>query len=214
MKNIVLLAPQTAAGVSTIALNLGIGLTHLNNRVILASANARLFEWLNSPGSREDSLLDRNQGLIWQPLSESNILKEIQDKEAEYSLYAAPDRDWLDVFLSRNSALVFCVFDTNNADISAIMGLNQYLHKIRPDKQGIDLIVPNKVKPGEWSGNSQIIFDLAECLGWEAIADPIPHCEALHDLPKEHMSVWELPPQYSNRRNAFQSLVERVLEMA
>ena len=207
-------APQPGAGVNTIALNLGIRLTHFQNRVCLSSGCARLADWLNRPGQRENSLLERNPGFSWQLLSGHEPHNEaIANGSFDYHLYVPAGQNWPADFPIQDRLLVICVVDGNQTDRSGIMALNQYLKEVRPDGQGLDLLVPNKVKPGEWSGNSQLIFDLAEDLGWEKIADPLPYCEALHDLPKEHASVWELPAQYKNRRAVFQSLVDRVLEM-
>jgi len=213
VKNIVLLATRPGAGVHTIALNLGIGLTHFQKKVFLASDCVRLADWLNSPGHRENSLLDRNPAFSWQLLSDHNYDEAIASGSLDYRLYLQHGKNWPAGFPSQDRILALCVIDVSKADLPGIMALNQYLQEVRPDGRGIDLLVPNKVKPGEWSENSQLIFDLAEDLGWEKIADPIPHCEALHDLPKEHTSVWELPAQYNNRRAAFQRLVDRVLEM-
>lgn len=214
MVNIVLLAPRPGAGVNTIALNLGIGLSHFKNKVLLTSNYASLADWLGGSGNKESSLLQRNPAFSWRSLSDNNasVSQDIASG-MDYCLYVPPHKDWLAGFLNKYPALVLSVIDGNQANLPEIMALNLYLKEIRPDGRGMDLVVPNKVKPGEWSENSRLIFDLAEDLGWDKIADPIPHCEALHDLPREHMSVWELPPQYKNRRAAFQSLVDRVLEL-
>ncbi|MEQ8174266.1 MAG: hypothetical protein ABRQ26_04270 [Syntrophomonadaceae bacterium] len=212
MENIVLVAPRPGAGVNTIALNLGIGLTHYKTRVLLSSGYTRLSDWLGSPGNRENSLLERNPIFNWRLLSGDFYSDATVNDTFDYRLYVPTDKEWLDGFLMKYPALVLCVIDGNKPDLPGIMALNRHLNDARPDGKGIDLVVPNKIKPGEWSENSQLIFDLAEDLGWEKIVDPVPHCEALHDLPKEHTSVWELPAQYNNRRAAFQSLVDRVVE--
>lgn len=214
MVNIVLLAVRPGAGVNTIALNLGIGLSHYKNKVLLTSSYVSLSDWLGCGGTRESSLLQRNPAFSWRLLSDNNgsISQDIASG-MDYCLYVPPHKEWLAGFLNIFPALVLSVIDGSQAVLSDIKALNDYLKNLRPDGRGIDLVVPNKVKPGEWSENSQLIFDLAEYLGWDKIADPIPHCEALHDLPREHMSVWELPAQYKNRRAAFQSLVDRVLEL-
>lgn len=213
MHNIVLVAPRSGAGVNTIALNLGIGLTHYKTRVLLSSGYTRLSDWLGSPGNRENSLSDRNPTFNWGLLSGGFCSEAIVNDTFDYCLYVPTDKEWLDGFLMKYPALVLCVIDGNKPDLTGILALDQYLRNARPGGTGIDLVVPNKVKPGEWRENSQLIFDIAEHLGWDKIADPIPHCEALHDLPGEHMSVWELPAQYNNRRAAFQSLVNRIIEM-
>lgn len=210
MNNIILLSPLPGAGVNTIAVNLGIGLTHCAYKVCLLSGYARLSDWLSSPGNKPGSLLERNPEFSWHKPSEEYSFQKVL---FNYQLYVPETRDLLTEFVGKYTTLILCVIDDNQANLPEILAINQYVRSIRQDTRGVDLVIPNKIKPGEWSDNSQLIFELAEDLGWEKVADPIPYCEALHDLPKENQSVWDLPAQYKNRQAAFRSLVDRVLEM-
>lgn len=212
MESIILLSPQSGAGVNTIAVNLGIGLARADSVVRLLSNYDRLSDWLTSPGNKHNSLLDRNPCFDWQSPS-SNTSGFTAGKTIDYLLHVPQSREMLAALLNNHTTLILCVIDGANGDIKTVLDLEEYVKTIRKDAGGIDLIVPNKIKPGEWSENSQLIFDLAEELGWDKIADPIPYCEAIHDLPKENQSVWELPSQYKNRQAAFQSLVDKILEM-
>lgn len=80
--------------------------------------------------------------------------------------------------------------------------------QLRASKSAISLIVPNKINTKEWDKNSRQLFALAEYFGFEMIADPIPHCERIHDLPLGGQTVWSIKQE--NIKDAFNRLLEVV----
>ena len=75
----------------------------------------------------------------------------------------------------------------------------------------MDLIISNKINTKEWEHNSQQLFALGDYFGYETLADPIPHCERIHDLPLTGWTVWDL--QQENLKSAFTRLVATVEEL-
>jgi hypothetical protein len=59
----------------------------------------------------------------------------------------------------------------------------------------------------EWLG----VRTAAHYFGYERIADPIPHCERLHDLSLEGHTVWEISQE--NLQDAFLRLIQVVESM-
>lgn len=213
MTPLLLLSPSPRAGVCTVSVNLAAGLTKAGNDVLLISLedDQRLEQWLESVANASGSLLDRHPGLKWLRLEKADY--RLHDTErADYLLIMAGNMERTQAVLREIPARTVCVMDGTEHNSLDIMGLDERLRRLAPASRGIDLLVPNKVQPGEWEESSRLLLNLGEQLGWDKVADPLPYCEAIHDLPLEGKTVWELPAQYSNRQAAFQSLVEQVLQ--
>lgn len=206
MKELIFLSPKPGGGVHTIAVNLAIGLSNQKLHVQLLSIYKGLDQWLKNTGSKPDTLLDRNTGLTW---IQDDLDPGDYPDGIDFLLFIPNEKEGLKKSLARKNAQVLCVIDMTSDNINNIAKVSQAVKDIDPLRD-IALFIPNKVKPGEWEQSSAMVFELAEKYGWEKIADSIPYCEAIHDLPKEKQSVWELPDNYSNRKAAFQSLVDAV----
>ena len=94
------------------------------------------------------------------------------------------------------------------------LGLSRTLQQklgVEDDARPVDLIISNKINTKEWEHNSQQLFALGDYFGYETLADPIPHCERIHDLPLTGWTVWDL--QQENLKSAFTRLVATVEEL-
>lgn len=203
MKELIILSSRPGAGVNTIAVNLAVGLARLNYRVYVVTMCEQIVQWLTS-SNIQTALPDGNPGFI--------VQEQWPDQEADYLLYIPQTKEDISKILQHWPYLVLCVIDEGKDDLKELVSLNHYLQNILDKSKGIDVIVPNKIKPGDWE-SIKFIDNLAQEFGWDQIADSIPFCEAIHDLSKENKSVWDLPKQYSNRQAAFLSLVEKVVEL-
>lgn len=208
MKKYIFISPRPGSGVNTVAVNLAVGLTRMKFSVCLVSSNEKLSEWLTGPEGSQRTLLARNPDLTWVYQTHANI-----DCPADYLFYIpATPEEVAKALKNRRDALIFCIMDLGD-DLLSINNINQYVANMDEISRGIDLFIPNKVKPGEWEKSSAFLMELASQFGYERIADTLPYCEAIHDLAKERQSVWDLPDNYSNRKAAFQRLAENVLEL-
>ncbi|MGI6435757.1 MAG: hypothetical protein ACOX0F_10400 [Syntrophomonadaceae bacterium] len=212
MKPILLLSPHPGAGVATVSVNLAAGLIEAGNKVLLVSMgeDPRLKQWLEKAVDARGSLLSRHPGLVWQQFPDEADFRLGDGEYPDYLLIMAGSIDKIQAVIQETPALILCIIDGVKHSCEDIMALDQQLKRITSASRGIDLLVPNKVQPGEWEESSRLLLCLGEQWGWERVADPLPYCEAIHDLPLEGKTVWELPAQYSNRQAAFQSLVEQV----
>ncbi|HWP95690.1 MAG TPA: hypothetical protein VN426_02490 [Syntrophomonadaceae bacterium] len=216
MRIIFLLASQTGTGVNTIAVNLASGLARSSYRVLLSGAcvDPGLIAWLEGPGNDQAELLKKFSGLEWRRKFELADLETTFDHLYDYLIYIpGKDKEHLGSMI-KHQALTICVIDAGKDDADSIISMDEKFRRLCGGTKGFDLLVSNKVRPGEWDKSSTLIFDLAGQLGWDKLADPIPYCEAIHDLAMENKSVWDLPSQYSNRQEAFQRLVQRVVELS
>jgi len=216
MKSILLGSGRPGAGIITIAINLAIGLVRRGYRVLLASAqtNRTLTTWLKGTEERPAGLLTEYPSLKWydQPFNFTE-LKTHNGKFYDYLLFIGGAEIELIKQWQEKPPPVLWIVEVGNDYIEEIVAIDRELRQGYGKTTGIDLVVPNKAHPGEWKKTSEWVFDLGDRLGWEKVADPIPYCEAIHDLPQEHKSVWELPDYYNNRKEAFQHLVEKVIQL-
>lgn len=207
MKSFLLFSPQPRAGVGTVAVNLATALGEAGYKVLLAGtdANTRCRQWL-------DTLLERHPNLSWHAVPRLDDLQLDDERRTDYLLVMAGNIEDARGLPRGMPFRVICIIAGTEHSCEDIVGLDLQLRQITPTSRGIDLLVHNMVHSGEWEESGRLLLCLGEKWGWEKIADPLPHCEAIHDLPLEGKTVWELPPQYSNRRAAFQSLVDQVLQ--
>ncbi|MEA1962093.1 MAG: hypothetical protein U9N81_12650 [Bacillota bacterium] len=78
-------------------------------------------------------------------------------------------------------------------------------------KRGINLVLPTKINTNEWESNTNNLFAIGDYFGYERIADLLPFCERIHDLPKDGKTVWQL--RQKNIQDAFNRLLERVEDL-
>lgn len=213
MKNLLLMSLHPGAGVNTIAANLAIGLARLDYHVLLGSTQpySTLADWLEGSQHTRPGLLLNYPRLIWAKQVAASEITTRTTEPYDYSLYIIAKNEvvietWID-----DASRVVCVVNVEEDNTMGVIALDQEIRQQSGNVRGVDLVVLNKVLPGEWEKSSGMMLDLGQHLGWEKVADPIPFCEAIHDLPRQNQSVWELPSQYSNRKEAFQRLVETVV---
>lgn len=215
MTIILLFTSRPGAGANTIAVNLATGLIRHSYRVLLSGAceNPGLGSWLEGPEDGQTGLLKKNPGLKWRRQLKAVALDEVVNEGCDIFIYIMgkglePLKYW-----ASHRILTICTIEAGKVDFNNIIILDENIRHFSGGAKRLDLVVSNKVQPGEWNQNSNFIFELAEHLGWDRMADPIPYCEAIHDLSLDNKSIWDLPSQYRNRQDAFQRLVERVLEL-
>jgi len=220
MLTLALLSPGPGSGKTTVLVNLGIGLQRKGYRILLATVGSDhiIHPWLGPIGQKAIG-----PRLIIETTSH-NVDLFIMPDNNEYSSYLNIAEDFYDyILVDASSDLATVCKETIAANIimtcieagledNRIFELEIQLRQLSQGARGIDLIVPSKARAGEWEANALQLTVLAEYFGEDRIADFIPFCEAIHDLPGEKKSVWDLPQHYSNRKQAFDHLVNKVLD--
>lgn len=215
------LSPVPRSGKTTILVNLAVGLQRKQHRVLIASGqnDSVIRNWLNpmnqveiAPGfAIEGSALgvdffikpDHDSYLTY-----PDILKDSYDY---ILLDAGSDQNILGSEIMGSDIIIACV--EAGASNNHILELENRLRELSNGSRGIELVVPAKARMGEWERNVEHLMALTEHFGADRIADFIPFCEAIHDLPRENKAVWDLPEHYGNRKQAFDRLVDNVLKL-
>lgn len=213
MKIITILSSTPGCGKTTMAVNLASGLARQSYTVLLI-------------GLEDDSLLHQ-----WTEIASTDFLKPEKscfDVDILFNQFGqldlgehpgydyiiidagSPNKTWESVL--RNTGLIIGCIEAGTGDVSLLANLDNYILDLTNQDKRIDLVVPYKARTAEWDNNFKQFSELAEYFGESRVADMIPFCEAIHDLPQEKKSVWDLPPQYSNRQRAFKQLLDRLLD--
>jgi hypothetical protein len=108
--------------------------------------------------------------------------------------------------------LIAVCTDLRAEDIKAIPDLDQKID-CTADSNSIALIIPTIINAKEWSHNSEVLFSLMERYGEDKIADLVPKCSAIYDLPRIGKHIWQLPDQYRNRRETLDRLLQQMLSL-
>lgn len=210
LKIISIVSTHPGSGQTTITVNLASGLARNGYHVLIVNPNYndKLYKWLGiDPEQYSNGILSSRMGidLLNMNLISSPALKEV---DYDYLLFIpASEADYL--LLSKMSDyLIACTDLSHNNEVADILSLEKYFHDSPGKANHISLLVLNKINTKEWEHNSQQLFTLADYFGYERIADPIPYCERIHDLPLERRTIWELSQQ--NLKDAFLRLVEAV----
>jgi len=216
---IAILSSSPGCGRTTIMVNLGIGLQRKGFRVLIATGQTDIIihSWLNPTAQEEVSTgatiekTAHNVDLLLKPGAAllSTCLNELKNHYDYLLMDAGFNQYNLGQEVLVSDIIMSCVEAGINDQ--RIFDIEKQLRHLSRDSRGIDIIVPTKARSGEWESNVEQLMTLTEFFGEERIADFIPFCEAIHDLPKEKKSVWDLPQHYSNRKQAFDRLVDRVL---
>lgn len=208
MQTIILLSTQPCTGKTTALINVATGLIRQGQRVLLGNLKKDpVFRtWLALPST--------GTGVFPSRLGADILLAPgewcSQDNNWDY-LFLEMDRDlsrWSS-FISRADQL-WCCIEAGKEAPRAIVELDQAVRFLTGGAQGIDLIIPGLGKAGEWESNSRQLLALADYFGAEKIADLLPHCEAIHDLPQLKSVIWDLPDRYRNRKDAFHNLLNHL----
>lgn len=214
------ISPGLGSGKNAVLVNLGIGLQRKGYRVLLVTekADCVIGPWLNPISPKEIG-----PGAIVETTSLNvDLLKRPGDAPGSTYLtilnglydYLLVDAGSYQPDVCREIFTADIIIACIEAGIqdSRLFELEKQLRGLSQGARGIDLIIPSKARAGEWESNLEQITQLSEYFGEDRITDFIPFCEAIHDLPKEKKAVWDLPGHYSNRKQAFDRLVDKILE--
>lgn len=221
MLTIAVLSSSPGCGKTTILINLGIGLQHKGFRVLLATGQADtiMLPWLNpivhkvvGPGATLETTSLNVDLLIKHDSPPSTAYLIDLQNHYDYLLIDAGSYQ-AEVCPEVLSSDIIMVCIETGIKNNLIYDLERQLRHQSQGLRGIDIIVPSKARAGEWERNAEHLMTLIEYFGENKVADFIPFCEAIHDLPQEKKSVWDLPQQYSNRKQTFNHLVDTVLSL-
>jgi hypothetical protein len=112
------------------------------------------------------------------------------------------------LFMTMADTVLVCTDLSQANELEELQAIELFLQNSLGKAKNINLIIPNKINTKEWDHNSQQLFALVDYFGAARIADPIPYCERIHDLPWQGTTVWQLSQQ--NLHDAFGRLVEMV----
>lgn len=228
MKVITIVNSHAGSGQTTVTVNLAAGLLAKGHRVLILDwgRNEKLRHWLGVELPPNDAGLDSSNPTTttrWGVNLLSRADEDPKQSTAELvrSLQAAAVYDYLlihpaspeyrEAALGLESRLAICTDLEHPDELGSIQALQQCLSGDALVLKPVDLIISNKINTKEWEHTSQQLFGLGDYYGYRVLADPIPHCERIHDLPLAGRTVWEL--QQENLKSAFARLVETVEEL-
>lgn len=229
MKLVAVLSNHTGCGITTILVNLAYGLTKQGCRILIMdlARDEKLPKWLKTYADDQktnNQALDRHGNAIFHSRlgidfisGDIDSLGEVASSQLqEYSVYDYIFANSIYLFdnplFSQRVDYVMVCTDLNHGDeLEELQGLEEHLSAWSGKSDLIKLLIPNKINTKEWEHNSQYLFSMADRYGFEKIADPIPHCERIHDLPLQGHTVWDL--KQKNLQEAFNRLVETVQQI-
>ncbi len=211
MQKIAFISPQPETGKTTAMINTGAGLHLRGKRVLLSPRdNDVLFNnWLQHSLSTEQPSILRSD-IIGVDILQTPSLETTCLNNYDYHLLEVGNEENNLIDAARAAGVIICCIAVGHNDLKGVIELNHRLQKLTGGQKEINLIVPGMARAGEWENNSQQLFELVEIFGEERVADIIPHCEAIHDLPLLQQHVWMLPDHYRNRKDAFNRLLDRI----
>ena len=208
MKKIVVVASHPGAGQTTLAVNLGSGLANKGHRILIAAGeeNYKLYDYLGV--SRQDDIQTSSLGVDIISFAQGIYMYDVDPEEYEFVFLIPGNKKEWGLIIDRYDHLLVCIDFTGETEIKELITLEKEIQDLSAEQKRISLIVPNKMNSKEWEHNSQELFTLADYFGADKIADPIPACERVHDLPGLKKTVWQINRQ--NLQNAFDRLIEKV----
>lgn len=231
MKIISVISAHPGSGQTTIVVNLASGLARKGRRVLIADIgnNQKLRRWLNLQLNQvQDSITTVLEGRADLNIEKSNLgmdlvtlghdyqeykdfvaqLLALKTSAYDYVLIHPELKEVTEMLPKIPSAVLICTDLKLGNEVEALKNLEQCWRKSGGPADSFTLIVPNKINTKEWEHNTQQLFAIADHFGFAKIADPIPHCERVHDLPLDGRTVWDLSQE--NLREAFLRLVAAV----
>lgn len=226
MKKIAIVSSHPGAGQTTLVVNLAGGLAQKGYQVLIGAIgnHHKLYNYLgiepeqdNSQDTQNSPALTSLMGVDWLSVtpsldesSEPNILLTMimGNKNYDYLLLIPASKAEFRMLGNQFEHLLVCIDFCSVKKVDELIALEKYLLSSHGKSKAISLIIPNKMNSKEWAHNSQQLFTLADYFGTKRIADPIPACQRLHDLPQQGRTVWQLDQQ--NLQDAFRRLVEAV----
>ncbi len=229
MKAITIINSHPGSGQTTVTVNLATGLRARGHRVLIVDwgKNEKLSQWMGvvppsmsmaDPNSC-DLITSTRLGVDLWSLDcdeggldvEGALISLSEGTNYEYILIHPASIENVKQLNDLPFKLAVCTDLEHPTELALIQTLQQSLGGANDEPRSIDLIISNKINTKEWDHNSQQLFALGDYFGYETLADPIPHCERIHDLPLTGRTAWELPQE--NLKSAFTRLVETVGEL-
>ena len=215
---ILVLSAHANAGQTTITVNLASALARQGHRVLIAEKgeNKKLRAWLGFDRAADRPMPSSGQMMpgtvatrigtdFWMMKDAERILPEIA-VDYEYVFLLPATSAGCENLLPRCDRILVCCSLEEKDTARQVVDLDQHLSSLTGRPQPIDLVVMNKINTKEWHNNLECFSLLADHFGEERIADPLPHCERIHDLPLDGRTVWELSQE--NLQDAFMRLIE------
>lgn len=234
MRIISMMSSRPGIGQTTIAVHLATGLVRKGYRVLFCNLNThnRVYAWLGLDSDIQthelnwhNPAIDLNKEIypcwmgidVLYPGSDSRVgmlrneslWGEIRALPYDYFILN-PGGQMEDLMIAGLLAdnVIACTDLKNEDELHRLSLLQNELERISNAERGINLILPSKVRTGEWDHNSTMLFLMADHFGYEKIGELLPYCERIHDLPQSQRHAWQLHQQ--NIRDAFDRLVDRV----
>jgi len=202
MITITIMSTHPGTGQTTIAVNAATGLCNLGYRVLLDTCNNNTIKsWLSSSNLDVPNL--------------DLVINGEPNSAQQYDFYLLNidcNGDRFEHAINQSQIIALCT-DLSTGEPEALANLNKRIEQASKFSQKINLIIPNKINTKEWDQNTEQLFLLTEEFSAEKIADFIPSCEAIHDLSRTGLTVWDLPEKYQNRKNAFNRLIDTILNI-
>lgn len=231
MKTIAVVSAHPGSGQTTILVNLASGLVRKGCQVLVVdpSNNKKLRHWLGLQSKPVQGSASTEPAMIGKSIIEHSRLgfdlmsfssnpegrcENLDNRLVmeigtyEYTLLHPSSKGDVDILSCIPAALLVCTDLKNDNELEEIKKVELCWQESGGQSDSITLIVPNKINTKEWEHNTEQLFAIADHFGFEKIADPIPHCERVHDLPLDGRTVWDLSQE--NLREAFLRLVSAV----
>jgi len=231
MKMISVVSSHPGSGQTTIVVNLASGLARKGRHVLIADIgdNQKLRRWLSlqpqqvldsitaNLGSRVELNIEKS-GLGMDLMTLRHVNGKYMDPVAQLLALETAQYDFVlihpgtiestEILPRTPAALLVCTDLKLGNEVETLKNLEQCWQESGGPADPVTLIVPNKINTKEWEHNTEQLFAIADHFGFSKIADPIPHCERVHELPLDGRTVWDLSQE--NLREAFQRLVSVV----
>lgn len=231
MRKILIVAGHAGSGQTTVLVNLASGLALKDYQVLIIDSgnNQKLNHWL-----RLDSQPNHDANAKWTSDRMADSIRRSgigidclnlavgfeNDSECRACVMTLAKLKYDYIFLHPTTAedcrlflmvadmVLVCTDFSQTNNLEELHAMEQLLQISLGQTRNINLIIPNKINTKEWDYNSQQLFALVDYFGAARIADPIPYCERIHDLPGQGKTVWQLSQQ--NLQSALGRLVEMV----
>ncbi len=218
MRTVGLVSWESGTGQNTVAVNLAMGLTRRNKRVLLVNLNhnMRVYHWLRTAADGEGLSFGRiyssasGVDFIY-PANDMGFAKEKLSYDYAILNIGGDDAVYCELGIRCSDLMIACTRLQSPRECLQLLDLQYIVKRNRQDNQGFDLLLPMQIHSGEWTINSQRLYELAEAFGEEQIADFLPHCERIHDLFLQKQSVWNL--SQTSIIDTFNRLLERVEQL-